>query len=657
MLKYLLIGLAAVGGLACAAPPAQHFFEPAQFKNAKLSPSGRYVALRAGDSKLRDMLLVLDTETLAPIGGARHGGYDIADIRWVNDRRLVFNVVDTQTAPGDRNYAPGLYVIDRDGRGKRQLADHAGPKMITGTLINARSEPWNTYLLEEEGGQDSDYIYVRRPIWSDSNYYVVERTELVRLDTSSGHSNKLTRPEEPQGWMLDHNGEPALMVSEKEGNQTLHYRNPANGAWRALATFPAYGSSPEGMSPVGFMDDKRLLVKTRVKSDKAALHIFDLASGKLDPEALLTLTDFDFSGSLVYAGKRLAGVHYLGDTRASVWFDEGMQAAQTDVNRQLPGLVNILTPPMHAETPWMLVESYSDRQPDIYSLYNSKTKALKVIGGAHPDINAAEMGRQKLARFKARDGMSIPAWLTLPAQGGKKLPLVVLVHGGPYVRGTEWSWDSDSQFLASRGYAVLEPEFRGTTGYGERHFSAGIKQWGLKMQDDIADSVQWAMEQGHADPDRVCIMGGSYGGYAALMGLVNDHALYRCGIAYAAVTDIPLLLDSGNWMLSDMDEDYRMYGGPQLVGDPVQDAAQLAATSPLKQAARIKRPLLLAHGTDDRRVPLKHFTLLRTALQANKADAEYLEYQGEGHGWSVAATRVDFWTRVEQFLNKHIGNK
>lgn len=656
MFKYLLLGLAAVGSLAYAAPPpAQHFFESAQFKSAKLSPSGRYIALRAGDTKLRDMLVVLDTETLTSIGGASYSDNDIGDIRWVNDKRLVYNVIDTKVAPGDRNFAPGLYAIDRDGKGRRQLADHAWPKMSTGTLIQSRSEPWNTYLLAAEGAQDSEYIYVRRPIWNRTSYYVIDRTELVRLNTSTGQSTQVARPEEPQRWMLDHTGEPALMMSENEGKQTLHHRDPASREWRALATFPTYGRSPGGMSPVGFMDDKRLLVKTRVKSDKAALHIFDLASGKLDPQPLIALTDFDFSGSLVYAGKRLAGVHYLGDARATLWFDEEMKTAQAEVDQKLPGLTNTLTPPAHAETPWVLVASYSDRQPSVYSLYNSKTKALKVIGGAHPDIKPGEMGRQDLAKFKARDGMSIPAWLTLPAQGGKKLPMVVLVHGGPYVRGTEWGWQGDSQFLASRGYAVLEPEFRGTTGYGARHFFAGVKQWGLKMQDDIADSVKWAVEQGHADPDRVCIMGGSYGGYATLMGLVKDHDLYRCGIAYAAVTDIPLLFDSGNWMLSDMDEDYRKYGGPRLVGDLVKDAEQLVATSPLKQAARIKRPLLLAHGTDDRRVPLKHFTLLREAMEANKADAEYLVYNGEGHGWSVAETRVDFWTRVEKFLDKHIG--
>lgn len=267
------------------------------------------------------------------------------------------------------------------------------------------------------------------------------------------------------------------------------------------------------------------------------------------------------------------------------------------------------------------------------------------------------MGSQDIVKYRARDGLEIPAWLTLPAKGGKKLPLVVRVHGGPYLRGNVWGWDAGGQFIASRGYAVLEPEFRGSAGFGFKLFSAGMKQWGLKMQDDIADSVKWAVDKGIADPDRVCIMGGSYGGYATLMGLVNDPGLYRCGIAYAAVTDIPLLYDSGMAVLSGLPDDYKEYGVPVLVGDLGKDAAQFVATSPLKQAARIKRPLLLAHGSDDHRVPVPHFRKMRSALESAKADAEFVEYAGEGHGWSTLKTRLDFWSRVEKFLDKHIGQK
>jgi dipeptidyl aminopeptidase/acylaminoacyl peptidase len=175
------------------------------------------------------------------------------------------------------------------------------------------------------------------------------------------------------------------------------------------------------------------------------------------------------------------------------------------------------------------------------------------------------------------------------------------------------------------------------------------------MQDDLADAVKWAVAQGIADPNRVCIMGGSYGGYATLMGLVKDPSLYRCGIAYAAVTDIPLLFNSGTMVLSDMSDHYKQYGAPELIGDVAADNEQFIATSPLKQAARITRPLLLAHGSDDRRVPVDHFHKMRSALEASGAKAEFVEYPGETHGWFLPSTRLDFWGRVEKFLDRNIG--
>ena len=294
-------------------------------------------------------------------------------------------------------------------------------------------------------------------------------------------------------------------------------------------------------------------------------------------------------------------------------------------------------------------------RPSTYVLYNTQTGELNRIGEAFPGIDAARMGRQQPVRYTARDGRGIPGLLTLPPGGGKNLPLVVLVHGGPYMRGSSWGWNPESQFLASRGYAVLEPEFRGSQGYGQAHYRAGWKQWGMAMQDDIADGARWAVAQGHADPKRICIAGASYGGYATLMGLAKDGDLYRCGISWAGVTDIDLLY-GGQWSFADdLPDDYKKYGMPELIGDRVKDAAQLTATSPIRQAARITQPLLLAHGAVDRRVTISHGTRFRDALKRTNQQVEWIEYAEEGHGWRAPATRVDFWGRVEKFLDRHIG--
>jgi dipeptidyl aminopeptidase/acylaminoacyl peptidase len=309
-----------------------------------------------------------------------------------------------------------------------------------------------------------------------------------------------------------------------------------------------------------------------------------------------------------------------------------------------------------AETAWVLVHSYSDIQPHTWNLFNTETGKLNKVGDSFAAVDPARMGTQEALRYTARDGLEIPALLTLPNGAARKnLPLVVLVHGGPYVRGGQWGWDPQAQFLASRGYAVLEPEYRGSTGFGSKHFRAGWKQWGLKMQDDIADGARWAIKEGIVDPKRICIAGASYGGYATLMGLINDPDLYRCGIDWVGVTDISLLY-TGHWSFrSDMSDSWKEYGMPDLIGDVVKDAQQFKATSPIEQAARIKQPLLLAYGGSDHRVPIYHGRKFYDAVKTTNPNVEMVVYDEEGHGWALPKNRIDFWRRVEKFLEKNIG--
>ena len=245
----------------------------------------------------------------------------------------------------------------------------------------------------------------------------------------------------------------------------------------------------------------------------------------------------------------------------------------------------------------------------------------------------------------------MPVLVTKP-KGKGPWPAVILVHGGPYVRGSEWGWTSDSQFLASRGYLVVEPEFRGSTGFGTEYFRKGWKQWGLAMQDDVTDATQWAVQKGLADPKRLVIAGASYGGYATMMGLVKEPELYRAGINWVGVTDIELMYEVG-W--SDFaGSDWQRFGMPRLVGDRKADKQQLDATSPLKHAARITKPVLMAYGGEDYRVPLPHGTKMRDALKKlGKVPVEWVEYQDEGHGWMLETNNYDFWKRVEAFLAKH----
>ena len=658
LVSLLVCGVAAPGASLAAAPlpPIERFFENPSFSAARLSPDARRLAIRVNGAGKRDVLGVIDLDTMAARVIANFDDVDVGAFEWVNNERLILDTVDQQLGVGDRDYAPGLFAVDHDGAHFTRLASRsAAPFVSDGTARPLL--PWHTYLVHQKGAQDSEFVYVTSPVRKGtSGTGDVDHVDLLRLNTTSGRATAVGRPSSTQGWLLDHKGEPRLAMSIDGGTEAIWYLDPATSEWRKLAEFGLFKGGPGAFTPLAFGPDGTLYVSRRGRSDKLALYRFDFATNQVKAESLVEVADYDFSGSLVTTSDKLLGVRLLTDAESVVWFDADMKTLQARLDVLLPRTVNLLSVAARAATPWVLVESYSDLQPRFTSLFNTATGKLIKVGETHAKIDPARMSKQDLVHYKARDGLDIPAWLTLPrGSTGKNLPLVLLVHGGPYVRGGQWGWHPEAQFLASRGYAVLEPEYRGSTGFGFKHYRAGWKQWGLAMQDDIADGAKWAIAQGIVDPKRICIAGASYGGYATLMGLVNDPGLYQCGIDWAGVTDIALLAN-GHWSFtSDMSETYRHYGMPDLVGDLVKDAAQLTATSPLAQAARITQPLLLAYGGADRRVPLYHGKKFYEAVKRTNPDVEWVVYPDEGHGWAVPKNRIDFWTRVETFLDRQIG--
>jgi dipeptidyl aminopeptidase/acylaminoacyl peptidase len=637
-------------GQTAAAPvpvPVESFFSNNAFGGAALSPSGRYLAVRTNAKKGRDFLVVVDLDTRAGTGVAGYPDADIGNFQWVNDNRLVFDLRDANVTSADQDYAPGLYAVNRDGSELIQLAARDGDR-------RGAPQPWNTFLMAQHGSQDSEWIYVVRPTYDD--WFKYAGTVLLRLNTVTGATQVAPRPgQQVSNFMLDFKGEPRLAMSYNDLRNTMYYREPATGQWRVLSSSAAFGHASDAIEPLGFGPDGTLFVVANGGANMAAMRTFDFESGKPSKEALVDIPEYDFAGSLV-SGAQVLGVRVTTDAEINVWFDPAMKEIQKAVDKVFPATMNLITVPRRRGSPWVLVESYSDVQPSRFALYHTVSGLVSVVGATYPDIPSERMGRQETVRFKARDGLEIPGLLTVPPGGVRKnLPMVVLVHGGPWVRGASWRWHPESQFLASRGYAVLEVEFRGSTGFGHAHFEAGLKQWGLAMQNDIADGTRWAIAQGIADPKRICIAGSSYGGYAALMGLVNDPDLYRCGVEWSGVTDIELMY-TGTWFSkSDASSGYLRYGMPLMVGDRAKDAAQLKATSPIQQAARIHQPLLLAYGREDKRVPIYHGKKFYAAVTRTNKQVEWIDYSGEGHGWSLPKNRIDFWQHVEKFLGKNIG--
>jgi len=625
--------------------PVAAFFGHAAFSDAGMAPAGRHVAMRYAPDGSRVRLAVMDVKTHKIDVVAALADADILSFNWVNDNRLVFTIGDRTLGQGEQRLGPGLYAVNRDGTELRQLVSRT-------QLLNESNKhllPPGTSFFAVAGKRDTDEVYVLQAAYRNDD---LDAINLLRLNTRTGRSYSINRPPRVMAWMLDQHGEPRIAVSQDGKESVVNYLDPAQDKWRPLARVDSW-SGQGSFDPVAFGPDGTLYVSTENGQDKRALYTFDLKANKLASEPLMVLPDHDFSGSLIATDEKVLGVVTEAEMPLTHWFDERMKAAQADIDAKLPDAFNALRPALRSRESVILVRSFSDALPGALYLYNLESRELVMFGKTSPRIDPARMSYMHPVRYPARDGLSIPAYLTLPKGiPPKNLPLVVMVHGGPSVRGGHWGFNPEVQFLASRGYAVLEPDFRGSLGYGRKHEMAGWRQWGLAMQNDLADGARWAVAKGFVDQQRICIAGASYGGYATLMGLVNDPDIFKCGVSWVGVTDINLLY-SVNW--GDMSEEARKYQLPLWIGDREKDAAQLAATSPILQAERIKRPLIVAYGGVDNRVPIVHGTKFYSAVQKHNPAVEWLEYVNEGHGWRSVQTNIDFWSRVESFLDKHIG--
>ncbi len=607
-------------------------------QSAKLSPDGRHIAATIASPIGKVYLVTFDVESDDMKVVAAYADSDVSFFHWISDQRLVYTLTDLNRAVGELFFRPGLFAANFDGSKPTKLI---GQDRYYFRFSQLSDLPVESHLAGQWGAQDSEFVYMQ---WNGN---------LIRLNTLTGKSTFVDKPRNNDDWLVDQKGVPRIAFASRDNLRSIYYRNNDSQPWQPWSKQELYGVG-NYFKPRFFGPDGELYVTAGLNGAEA-LFRYDVAKQERSEKPVISTPGYDFDGDMIANDEKILGFTYEIDARGTYWVDERMKAIQQSVDVILPGTNNMIDVARRAQNNSVLVTSGSDVQPAVFSLYNVKTGKLKILGRSRPGIVADQMSPKTMVRYQARDGLEIPAYLTLPrGQQGRQLPMVVLVHGGPWVRGVSWDWDAQSQFLASRGYAVLEPEYRGSTGYGLKHFVAGWKQWGLKMQDDIADGTRWAIAQGYADPKRICIAGASYGGYATLMGLINDPDLYKCGISWSGVTDIPMW-NKGHWSgQSDLDEVYKRYGFPILVGDLEKDAGQFKATSPLQQAARVTQPLLLAHGEVDQRVPMIHGSLFYEAVRKTNPNVEWVWYEEEGHGWRLVKNRLDFWGRVERFLDRHL---
>lgn len=647
-----LIGLAlAWAASQTLAEPAatRSFFEEPPFGGAVLSPDAQKVAfkLRVKDSPAK--LVVMDLTTQTPTVVASFENESIDSFAWVNEQRLVFRLATWQQGVGQMVINPGLFAVDANGERYKQLAE-----TWKGWAQNSDSHhhllPPSTQLLRTSYRQTGDDIWVTVTEAYDKRVGADYR-RVRKLNTVTGRWSEVDAPQHAAHWVFDAHDELRAASESRDGQLKMWLREPGQ-SWKTVASMD---NLERTLYPVHMDAQGTLYVVSQQGQNTTGLYTWNFEKGTPSDTPVLHSQVFDLAPKPVVSEGQVQGWRYTVDAYVTQWSQPQAKALQNAIDQALPQTANVLSMGTRPTSPHVLVHAFSDRNPGTTLVFNRDTRKFTRLGDARPDLRGQAMASMAFVHYNARDDLSIPAWLSLPAGSTpKNLPLLVYAHGGPWVRGQSWGWDSDVQFLASRGYAVLQPEFRGSSGFGRKHFEAGHKQWGQAMQNDLADAAKWAIAQGIADPNRICIMGASYGGYAALMGLVNDPDLFRCGINWVGVTD-PQLMYSVHW--SDITDQVKTHGLPRLMGDSVKDAEMLRTYSPLQQAHRIKAPLLMAYGGKDERVPLVHGEKMRDALKSHNNQVEWVEYPDEGHGFINLKTQIDFWQRVEKFLARHLSNR
>ncbi|MBL3538808.1 MAG: S9 family peptidase [Aminivibrio sp.] len=599
--------------------PLEDFFRNPDRSGFQISPDGSRISWRASwERRMNIFVQKIGEETATRITSATER--DILSYFWAGNDRILY----LQDSGGDENYH--LYAVDAGGSEARDLTPFEG---VRATIVDRLDEIDDEVLI----GMNR-----RDPRLFDVYRLNIATGELILLEENPGDIEE---------WMTDHEGKLRVAIRTEGVNQSLLYREREDYPFRTLLTT----DFRESVSPLFFtFDNKKLYVSSNVGRNTSAIFVFDPEKAK-NEELVFEHPEVDvYTLFLSKKRKVITGTGYTTDRFRYHFFDEERAGLQKELESRLPGYV-VTVASMSKEEDRVLLHAGSDRTLGAYYFYDMKTKDFRKLADLSPWLPEDRLAPMKPVKYTARDGLTIHGYLTLPAgSDGRNLPVVINPHGGPWARDT-WGYDSEVQFLANRGLAVLQMNFRGSTGYGRAFWEAGFKQWGRAMQDDITDGVKWLIEQGIADPDRIGIYGGSYGGYAVLAGLAFTPELYACGVDYVGVSNLFTLLETipPYWELGRQ----MLY---EQIGHPEKDRDLLKAVSPVFHADNIRAPLFVAQGANDPRVKKSESDQIVEALRARGVEVEYMVKDNEGHGFLNEENRFDFYRAMERFLAKHLGS-
>jgi dipeptidyl aminopeptidase/acylaminoacyl peptidase len=598
------------------------------FEGPQLSPDGTKVAVRLsiGGKQNFGIIPLADRSKYALIST---GKVDLNNWRWVNNDWLLIRIGQTQLFEGEEFYFSRAHGVSADGKKFIRLE---APSM---------GQSGDDVLWVAHDGAPHALVAMQRSMYDSTEFW----PEVRDFDVSTGHSRVVVASQpNVMDWYADGTGQVRYGVVYDDATRSYRglYRDAGGTKFRVIESVRGAGTSLSNRPGVFLAEPGKAL--TMHDDDKGFTTVYPLDLTTMKRGApIYSVADYDIDDMILDdARAQMIGVRYTDTYARTHWFDPTLAKVQDDLDKAV-GTKRARIVSWSADRSVLLVHVSTASSPGSYYIYRVEEGTMHLLALANEALSRARLAPVRTVTYKARDGLEIPAILTLPAgRPAKNLPLIMMPHGGPYARDDE-SWDWQAQFLANRGYAVLQPNYRGSTGYGTKFLDKGKGQWGLGMQDDLIDAVNWAAKEGIADPKRVCIVGGSYGGYAALRGAQRDKGVYRCAVSYAGVADLNAMLRyDASFMSGGASKDYWRAQGTDL-----------KAVSPINFAADFSMPVLLMHGADDRRVPVKQSRQMADRLKAAGKTYRYVEQPDGDHHFSREADRAQFLKELEAFLKQY----
>ncbi|MEM7083822.1 MAG: S9 family peptidase [Pseudomonadota bacterium] len=618
--------------------PLKAFAQLPLMQDVELSPDGTHIAFMYPIDGRNHIVIQpvfnADQRKVIPPPGELEFDW----LRWANDERLVFVANYFDRRSNVETVETRLASIKRDGTDVKWIIKPAAPKSTAGSRLSRTAESVAPQLQDDVIDwlpSDPDHILVALDEDFDA------RWEVRKVNVNNG-DYKIVRGgfEGVQNWKSDADHVVRLGWGYDQSEFKVIYLNQ-DGDWKSAVRTDWWD---RGWRPGAFTDDPEVVIASGYDQGRAIYSKINISSGDvLEPVFSHDQYDADYLLSEGYTGG-IVGVRYTSHFPQTKYFDAELDKLQRSAEKAFAGM-NVQQVSHSADRKQLLIKVSSDNDPGVMYMWDRENKSMDVLSEMMPGLLPELLSSVKPISYAARDGYDIPGYLTLPkGKGDKNLPTVIMPHGGPSARDDQSFWFL-SQFLASRGYAVLQPNFRGSTGYGAAHENAGAKQWGGLMQDDVTDAAKWIVSSGIADPERICIVGWSYGGYSAAMGAVKTPDLFRCAASINGVLDIPRQVNDG-----------RKYVGGKAWSEAISlEGASLKDISPLHQAEKITIPMLIIQAKDDARVHKEQGSSMAKRLDKLGKTHTYITVDHGGHSMNNEPARAIILESVERFLDSNIG--